>query len=53
MNNKDNKYMEYKMKRLESTIEFIGGYALLSEDEKDEYQRLRAYFTMMNNKKGE
>jgi hypothetical protein len=46
----DVKYLEYRMKRLESTIEFVGGYALLFENEQEEYKRLRAYFLSINKK---
>lgn len=36
-------YAIRRMERFDSTIEFIGGYCNLNQDEKEEYQRLRAY----------
>jgi hypothetical protein len=49
----DVKYMEYRLHRLESTIEYVGGFSELREDEKEEYKRLRTYFALINNKKEE
>ena len=34
-----------RMNRFDSTIEFIGGYCNLTDDEKEEYKRLRAYLS--------
>lgn len=36
-------YAIRRMKRFDSTIEFIGGYCNLLDHEKEEYQRLREY----------
>jgi hypothetical protein len=38
-------YAIRRMERYDSTIEFIGGYCNLSNEEKEEYQRLRAYLS--------
>jgi hypothetical protein len=46
----DVKYMEYRLHRLESTIEYVGGFSELREDEKEEYKRLRAYLALINKK---
>lgn len=34
-----------RMEKLDSTIEFVGGYCNLFEHEKEEYKRLRAYLS--------
>lgn len=49
----DVKFMEYRYERIKSNIEFLGGYSNLPENEKNEYQRLRAYFMAMNTEKKE
>ena len=46
----DVKYVEYRLHRLESTIEYVGGFSELREDEKEEYKRLRAYLALINKK---
>ena len=53
--NNNIKYMEYRMSQLKSSIEFMGGYMFLSDTEKKEYERIRAYFMLSNklNKKKE
>lgn len=38
-------YAIRRMERFDSTIEFIGGYCNLSNDEKEEYKRLWAYLS--------
>lgn len=49
---KDVKFMEYRMSKLVSNIEFLGGFCQLSKDEKEEYERLREYFVKLNNIEG-
>jgi hypothetical protein len=38
----------YRYNNLVSSIEYVGGFALLSQKEQDEYNRLREYFRIYN-----
>ena len=37
-------YLEYRLARIESNIEFFGSYAYLPNKEKEEYKRIKEYF---------
>ena len=41
-------YAVYRKNRIESTIEFLGGFSQLSESEQKEYKRLKNYFVIFN-----
>lgn len=42
------KYLEYRLERIETNIEFFGGFANLSESEQEEYKRIKSYFRTIN-----
>ena len=41
-------YAMYRKERLESTIEFVGGFTQLNDAEQKEYKRLKDYFLIFN-----
>ena len=44
----DIKYLEYRLNKIETNIEFFGGFTNLSESEQEEYRRIRSYFRTIN-----
>ena len=48
MNTMNIGYLEYRLNRIETNIEYFGGFSQISKSEQEEYKRIKSYFRAIN-----